>query len=263
VFKPHLATQWGGASPFLGSHAAISRWPLTERGPRPQPRPVVAVHTAAVLTADFTGVQGFQPLPHAQEEAGEVAHLFDPPAEEIAPELWPVRELLKGNPRRDLLHVALHGKFDVQSPTRDGIVLLEKSPAGGATEQFLTPNMLEGGDLQHGPFVFLNACQVAADRVVLGEYGGFASTLLRIGAGGVVAPLWNVKDDVAAACAREFYAATLAPATGREPVPAAEAVRAQRARYTEAAVRAGDPAVSATLIAYQVFGHPRLMLTRS
>ena len=37
-----------------------------------------------------------------------------------------------------------------------------------------------------GAFVFLNACQVGADERVLGSYGGFASTLLRIGAGGVV-----------------------------------------------------------------------------
>ena len=223
---------------------------------------MVAVRTAAVLTADFTGVQGFEPLPHAQEEAGEVAHLFDPPAEEIAPELWPVMDLLKASRARDLLHVALHGKFDVQSPVRDGLVLLQKSPAGGATEQFLTPNMLEGGDLQHGPFVFLNACQVAADRVVLGDYGGFASTLLRIGAGGVVAPLWNVRDDIAAACAREFYAATLAPSAGTTRPRLPRRCGRLRSRYTEAAVRAGQSDVSATLIAYQVFGHPRLMLTR-
>ena len=39
--------------------------------------------------------------------------------------------------------------------------------------------------LDQGPFVFLNACQVGTDERVLGDYGGFASTLLRIGATGV------------------------------------------------------------------------------
>jgi CHAT domain-containing protein len=81
---------------------------------------------------------------------------------------------------------------------------------------------------------------------------------MRIGAAGVVAPLWNVRDDVAAAVARAFYAAAL----GAEPVPAAEAMRAVRATYTEAAARAEDPQQHATLVAYQVFGHPRLMLTQ-
>ena len=95
------------------------------------------------------------------------------------------------------MHVALHGQYDGQGD-QEGIVLLAKSPAGGATAQFLTPAELENGELDHGPFVFLNACQVGTDERVLGDYGGFASTLLRIGAVGVVAPLWNVKDDVAA-----------------------------------------------------------------
>jgi hypothetical protein len=75
----------------------------------------------------------------------------------------------------------------------------------------------------------------------------------------VVAPLWNVRDDVAASVARAFYAASL----GDTPVSVAEAMRAVRATYTEEAARAEDAQQHATLIAYQVFGHPRLMLTRA
>jgi hypothetical protein len=71
--------------------------------------------------------------------------------------------------------------------------------------------------------------------------------------------LWNVKDDVAHSVARTFYAATLAA----EPVSAAEAMRALRATYTEEGARAEDPKLHATLIAYQVFGHPRLQLART
>ena len=101
-------------------------------------------------------------------------------------------DLFNSRPEYDVLHVALHGKYDAQGG-QEGIVLLKKSPAGGAVAQFLTPTMLEGGSLPHGPFVFLNACQVASDETVLGDYAGFASTLLRIGAAAVVAPLWNVQ----------------------------------------------------------------------
>ena len=255
--SPELTTPWGGSSPFLGAHVAVSRWPLDEHKPRPRPRPTVAVRTAAVLTADYTGVAGWKNLASAVEEAGEVAALFTPPAPTVAPELVTVIDLFDSRPEYDVLHVALHGKYDAQGG-QEGIVLLKKSPAGGAVAQFLTPTMLEGGSLPHGPFVFLNACQVASDETVLGDYAGFASTLLRIGAGAVVAPLWNIKDDVAHTVARSFYAATL----GADAVSAAEAMRALRATYTEEGARAEDPKLHATLIAYQVFGHPRLHLTK-
>jgi hypothetical protein len=257
TFETKLATTWGGPSPFLGAHVAVSRWPLDEHEPRPRPRSTVEIHQAAVLTADYTGVPSWKNLTSAIEEGKEVAALFTPPATPVEPELITVIDLFNSRPQYDVLHAALHGKYDAQGG-QEGIVLLKKSPAGGATAQFLTPTMLETGSLPHGPFVFLNACQVASDESVLGDYAGFASTLMRIGAAGVVAPLWNVRDDVAAAVARSFYAATL----GATPVSAAEAMRAIRATYTEAAARADDPHQHATLIAYQVFGHPRLHLTR-
>jgi len=257
---PELSTPWGGSSPFLGAQVAISRWPLDEHKPRPRPRPTVEVRTAAVLTADYTGVSGWKRLESAVAEAGEVAALFTPPAPSMPPDLIAVMDLLSGRPACDVLHVALHGKYDAQG-NQEGIVLLKKN-ATGAVAQYLTPTMLEGGSLPHAPFVFLNACQVAADETVLGDYAGFASTLLRIGAAAVVAPLWNVRDDIAHAVARSFYEATLATGASTEPVPAAEAMRALRATYTEEGARAEDPQQHATLIAYQVFGHPRLRLAR-
>jgi hypothetical protein len=258
AFDNRLATSWGGESPFLGAHVAVSRWPLTEHKPRPRPRSGVAVRRAAVLTANYTGVRNWKNLESALAEGGEVALLFDPPAAKVDPDLLTVIDLFSSRPEYDVVHAALHGKYDAEG-TQEGIVLLKQSPAGGATPQFLTATMLEACALPHGPFVFLNACQVASDETVLGDYAGFASTLLRIGATGVVAPLWNVRDDIARSMALTFYAATLGP----EPVSAAEAMRALRATYTEAGVRAADPAQHATLIAYQVFGHPRLHLTKS
>jgi CHAT domain-containing protein len=195
-------------------------------------------------------------LQSARAEAQEVAGLFVPPAAEVDPDIMLVTDLLRGSPPCDVLHVALHGKFDDQLGAQ-GIVLLEKSPAGGAVGRYLTPEMMETGELDRGPFVFLNACQVGSDQQVLGDYAGFATTLLRIGAAAVVAPLWNVDDVVAHTVAKTFYAAAW---TGPDRVPAAEAIRALRATYTEAAVTAGDASMDPTLIAYQVYGHPRLLL---
>ena len=263
---PPLQTPWGGTSPFLGAHAAIGRWPLSEHKPRPTPRTSVPVTRSAVITADYSGVTGWGRLDSALTEAAEVGALFAPPAVAIRPSLTSVIALLRGDPAVDLVHVALHGQFDAQGG-QEGLVLLADvlPPAAGGTSPapkplFLTPAQVEVGDLAAGPFVFLNACQVAADKRVLGDYGGLASTLLRIGAAAVVAPLWNVDDAVAAAIARDFYAATWTPTTGA--VSVAEAVRRIRATYTEAAVAAATPGIGATLVAFQVLGHPALHLAR-
>ena len=63
------------------SSARTSRYPggrstSTSRGPGRDP--TVAVRTAAVLTADYTGVSGWKRLESAVAEAAEVAALFDP-----------------------------------------------------------------------------------------------------------------------------------------------------------------------------------------
>ena len=263
---PSLQTPWGGTSPFLGAHAAIGRWPMSEHKPRPTPRTSVPVTRSAVITADYTGVTGWGKLDSALAEAAEVGALFAPASDQIRPSLTSVIALLRGDPAVDLVHVALHGQFDAQGG-QEGLVLLSDvppAPAGGTAPPpkplFLTPAQVEVGNLAAGPFVFLNACQVGADKRVLGDYGGLASTLLRIGAAAVVAPLWNVDDAVAAAIARDFYAATWTPATGA--VGVAEAVRRIRATYTEAAVRSAAPGIGATLVAFQVLGHPALRLSR-
>jgi hypothetical protein len=265
VLDPPLDSRWGEISPFLGSHAAISRWPLTEKRPRPTPRSTVEVRRAAVLTADYSGVMGWGKLQDAQEEAEFVRGLFAS-AFPVTPSLPDVFNLFSGNPKADVLHVALHGQFD-SAGDQQGLVLLATDAAGNLTTrpEFLKPDQVRTGRLDDGPFVFLNACQVGSDKRVLADNGGFASTLLQIGATAVVAPLWNVNDTTAAEFAREFYAATWT-ASGEngepQPVSAAEAVRRLRARYTQAAALARTPGVDATLIAFQVFGHPRLRLDR-
>lgn len=249
------ATSWGGTSPFLGAQVAIGRWPLDEREPRPQPQVAVTVAHAAVLTADYTGVQRWAKLDQAVAEAQEVGALFAPAAE-IQATVAAVGDLLDGTPPADLVHVALHGQFD-QTGAGDGLVLLRTEASGAVVPEFFTPAMAAIGRLNRGPLVFLNACQVGSDNIVLGSYGGFASVLLRAGAGCVVAPLWNVDDVVAARVARTFYARTW---SAGEPVSAAEAIRSIRAEYTREGAAAETAGVHPTLIAFQVFGHPNLLL---
>ena len=211
-----------------------------------------------MLTADYTGVAGWKNLESAVEEAGEVAALFTPPATEVAPELVTVIDLFDSRPEYDVVHAALHGKYDAQGG-QEGIVLLKKSPAGGAVAQFLTPTMLEAGSLPHGPFVFLNACQVASRR-------DRARRLRRVRLDAAAhrrrrrsSPRCGTSRTTSPTPSR---APSTPPLSVPTPVSAAEAMRAVRATYTEDGARAEDPQQHATLIAYQVFGHPRLHLTK-
>jgi len=82
--------------------------------------------------------------------------------------------------------------------------------------------------------------------------------VLRTGACGVVAPLWNIDDTVAAKLSGRFYDAAFAP----DAVPVAEVLRRIRTEYTLAAVQADPAGITPTYVAYQFFGHPRFVLQR-
>ena len=259
--KPPLKTAFGGSSPFLGAHIAVGRWPLTERKPRPIPPRRVDVHSQAVFTAEYNNGARWPKLPAAEKEATELAEKY-PPSTMVRPLYRNVMDCLEGHPAVDVMHFALHGQFDPDG-IDEGLVLL--SDEGGTyTSQYLQREHIEGVDFGHAPFVFLNACQVGAAKDVLGDYAGMAAAFLHAGAAGVIAPLWNVDDRIASALAREFYEA----AYSADGPSVAEVLRRVRARYTKDAAAAGAadtegyPTIGPTLIAYQLFGHPRLRLMR-
>jgi tetratricopeptide (TPR) repeat protein len=245
-------------APFLGAHAAISRWFLGERPP-PERRPAatVEVHQKVLVSAHYEGVVGWTALPEAEAEVRKLAVALAPGVTIVKPDMDDVLNLLEGTPPAELLHFALHGKFDPQG-IQGGLVLIRMTD-GRPAPQFLQENHVRGRRLRQQPFVYLNACQVAVgSNEVLGDYGGLAAAFLAADARGVLAPLWNIEDATASALASEFYSLS----TGDDPLPAAEIVRRFRARYTPEAVRDHKPGVNATLVAFQLFGHPRLRLFR-
>ncbi len=241
---------------FLGAHLAISRWPCDRDGPPPGPMVELSVDRRAVLTADYAGVLNAEELPQARAEALRFSQTYAPTTS-LEPNREEVEAVLEGSVPVDLLHVALHGQFD-SSAQEDGLVLLRPDGAGGHEREFLTALSI-GGLLRNRvttPFVFLNACQVGAGNDVLGTYAGLAVAVLRTGASGVVAPLWNIDDTVASVLAERFYTEAL----GEPPVAVAEILRQIRADYTLAAVKDHPETVTATYLAYQFFGHPRFEL---
>jgi hypothetical protein len=247
----------GGESPFLGAHAAVSRWLLKE-APPPSPRPVAGLELRdkALVTAQYDGVVGWSPLPFAAEEVDRLSTALAPGVTVVPPVLPSVLRLVDGAPAADLLHFALHGAFDPQG-VQGGLVLLGPESAGIRRPQLLQENHVQGSRLPRGPFVYLNACQVATGgSEALGDYGGLAVAFLAAGARAVLAPLWNIEDETASRLADEFYRLSRSPAA----VPAAEILRRFRARYTLTAVTEGTAHVDHTLVAFQLFGHPRLRL---
>jgi CHAT domain/TIR domain len=248
-----LHTAWDN-SPFLGAHVAIGRWPLTETRPRPIPRRSVEVVGRAVLTARYERVIRWPQLPEAEAEAASIATAY-PGTVTIEPLYSKVMDCLRGDPEVDILHVALHGRFD-PAGIDQGLVLLAPQDGGGYAAQYLKPQHVESVTMPRPTFVFLNACQVGAGQRVLGDYAGLAAAFLSAGASGVVAALWNVNDQVARAVAEQFYQALDA-----DRVPVAELLRRIRAQYTWQIAEAQPDGRATTLLAYQLVGHPRLRLT--
>jgi CHAT domain/TIR domain len=252
AFSAPLHTAFGGDSPFLGAHVAIGRWPLTETRPRPTPARAVEVRGRAVLTARYERVIRWPQLPQAEAEAASIATAY-PGTVTIEPLYDKVMNCLRGNPEVDVLHVALHGRFD-PAGIDQGLVLLAPH-AGGYVAQYLKPQHVESVTMPRPTFVFLNACQVGAGQRVLGDYAGLATAFLSAGASGVVAALWNVHDLAARGVAENFYRALDADTT-----PVAEVLRRIRAQYTRQYAATDSDGRATTLLAYQLFGHPRLRL---
>ncbi len=257
----------GTASPFLGAHVAISRWLLSDEPPPPPTPGTTAgleIGPVALVTAHYEGVTAWPLLPEAEQEVRDLAALFGADATVVDPTVDAFLDVLGGVPPVDLVHVALHGKYDAQG-LQTGLVLLRtERDARAGTErrvpEIVSDTVVAAYELPRRAFVYLNACQTAAgDDAVFGTYGGLAAAFTKAGAGGVVAPLWNVDDTTASTVAARFYAQTLGP--GAPSV--AEVLRRIRADYTEEAVRARAPGVDATLVAFQLFGHPRMHLTRT
>jgi len=259
VLDPSLPGWPADGSPFLGAQAVIGRWVLAiEPPPAVDPPKHVTVRDEAVVTGVYVGVPDWRRLASAEHEAAELRKRW-PAAHAVDAELPAVLDCLGGRPGADIIHFALHGEFSTET-ARQGLILI--GSVEGHPDQrcpvFLKPSHVDGGKLTRSPLVFLNACQVGAGRLVLGNYSGMASAFVRAGASAVIAPLWSVNDEVASAIALDFY--TRALDASERP---AEVLRANRARVTESVIKSRDRNASGTYLAYQFFGHPNLRLAEA
>jgi hypothetical protein len=226
--------------PFLSAQASVGRWVLGQRRPKLPPPNDVRVKSLAVVWGVYDRQEWR--LVEAEDEAAKLQQTFG--AASVNAQAKVVIDCLKGNPKAEVLHFAVHGIYNPTSP-KEGLILVDG--------QTLDPMEVRGVQLQTAPFVFLNACQVGTGATVLGDYAGMAEAFLYAGAAGVVAPLWSIDDVLAKEIALRFYQLTLVE--GRSP---AEVFRSERSRFTDT-----PEIASSTFLAYQFFGNPAMKLSRA
>jgi len=226
---------WTRGRSWLGAQAVVGRWPLPPTGACPAPPARVAADRMAVVSGAYP--QGYS-LPDAEAEGRALCARFGATA--VPATLAGLLDVLHGRVETDVLHVALHGRFDTTG-TNDGILMIDATT-------YLSPTTVRGVGASRIRLVFLNACQVGQGRELLGAYSGMAAAFVGIGIGGLIAPLWKVNDTVASRLADSFYTSVFDGTTS----PAA---------FLREVRDAADGSES-TPLAYVFFGHPMLALDR-
>jgi CHAT domain-containing protein len=234
----------------------MGRWILDGGGVPLPPATEVPVTRMAALAGHYPAESGLAPLPHAVEEARELGKRFGAVVRLASEEA--LSQLLEATLEEDLqrggaevVHFAGHGEVDPRTAGAGGLLL----DTGRPVHPLLFASTALGE--RHQPFLFLNACMLGTGGEMLGDAAGFPGQCLGGGFRGLVAPLWAVRDTVARQVALDFYDAALGDGR-RAPRPLGEVLR-ESARAT-ARVRAKAPVP--TYLAYVLYGHPALTLTR-
>jgi len=228
--------------PYLAAQTLMGRWVRHEKVIAP-PLVTLEINRMTAVAAGYGLGTDLAKLKHALDEQ---THLHDQwGAEALGAERAALEPLVLA-PRAagHLIHFAVHGLSDPEG--NDQALLL-------ADKTRLLPSALAGryrcGETACFDFVFLNACQVGTAASALGQAAGFPGDLIRGGAKGFIAPLWNVDDWLALEFAKRFYAATF-----NDSRPVGEVLYDERRAY--------DHRTSTTPMAYIYYGHPRLKLRR-
>jgi hypothetical protein len=174
----------------LGITYLVSRW-TTRKNISPEQR--VPLRDAFVVAPRDSR------LTKAEEEVSLVSREFA--AQRIDPADIQYLDISLAQQGRTLLHFICHGKSGAAGSQ---ILLLEGQEELDASYLLAMPGVVKAfSDAK--PLVFLNACEVGRQEPALVGAGGFAEAFMRLGASGVIAPLWSVKDSVAHEIAEKFY----------------------------------------------------------
>jgi CHAT domain len=184
--------------PPLGVTFAIGRWVLDNNAYYCPPQKMSATDSYVVAPI----YPGATALDAAHDEAKFVCDNFS--GTMISPATSTRFDYELGQSGRGIIHFACHGKIGEDIWIGRQILELQDSSFLDST-RLRGMNGVENGFNAKHPFVFINACNAGQPIVTLNGMGGLASTFIRLGASGVVAPLWNVDDTIAREIAIQFY----------------------------------------------------------
>lgn len=157
-------------------------------------------------------------LPDALEETVAVAEALGT-TPRIGAEATEERVFADGR-NVDVVHIAAHAIYDPVHPSFSRIALTPGSDRDGNLE---VHEILAGLDLEGVNLVVLSACQTARGTISAGdEVTSLARAFLHAGSPGVIATLWNVKDDAAAAVMKELYCRLVAGDSAADALRAAQ-----------------------------------------
>lgn len=174
----------------LGITYLVSRWTARNHVLREQSLP---------LRDAFVVAPSDSKLASAQSEVNLLLQQF--PCQAITPaSLQKLDESLQQE-GRTLLHFICHGKT---GEAGSQVLYLQNLEELQASQLRAMPGVKKALRTAR-PLVFLNACEVGRQAPALVGAGGFAEVFINLGASGVVAPLWSVKDSIAHEIAQTFY----------------------------------------------------------
>jgi CHAT domain len=188
-----VPTRDGGADEReepLGVELLVSRWSSRSHVLPPQRVPLQDAYVVAPRDSR---------LANAEEEVAMVVRQF--PGKRIDPAGMRELDTSLGEQGRTLLHFICHGKSGTAGSQ---ILVLEQRQELNASLLRAMPGVKKAFKAGK-PLVFLNACEVGRQEPALVGAGGFAEIFMTLGASGVIAPLWSVKDSVAHEIAETFY----------------------------------------------------------
>jgi len=209
----------GLATDHLYLDHPVARWPLSSKWMRS----AFGVGDILSFVPDYQA----RPLASAAAEGSWICTTLN--AVRMAPTRASFLELLDGN-RSDkvrLIHFAGHGTVD--TGINDGGIKLQDGEVGVME---VNQSSVQIGR-RDGPLVVLNACEASAGAEMLGMNTGWGAAIAAREFGGLIAPLWAVKDSMAFAIAQ----ATL-PALVTGDASLGEAVAAARKANADVSVAA-------------------------
>ena len=237
---------------FLGQMGLV-RW-LNGAGKNGFPPKEIKIRNGRVkyIIPDYQHPQ-YQLL-EAQKEKAYLKQEFDAGA--ISAKAEEVRTVISRPDNFDLLHFAGHGESTVGKATESAILMEGRIEDVNGVSNYIPLSFKESTVRSYGnlaaadnaPMVVLNACQVGRLGYHLTGVGGFADAFLFAGAGAFVGTLWAVGDHTARNFTEALYAAL------RRGANLSEATREAReiARLK----------MDSTWLAYVVYGHPHMKISR-